>query len=156
MPSVKIRPMREEDVEKVAELAILANPFAEKEAYKRHLLDEFRQNPELSIVAVDDKDEVIGYAQADIHGEIAVLEDIAVAKNWQRKGVGKRLLKKEIEMLRKKGAKIVRAEVHYKCAEAIPFYYKFGFRISGFEQDYFGIGHDAIILKLELAENEDN
>ena len=85
---------------------------------------------------------------------MAVLEDIAVSENWQRKGVGRKLLEKEIEMLKEKGVKIVRAEVHYECAEAIPFYYKFGFRISGFEQDCFGIGQDAIILKLELRKNE--
>jgi len=150
MSSVKIRPMKKEDIEAVSELAMLANPFADKEAYKKHLLDELELNPELSIVAVNEKDEVIGYAQADVHGKMAVLEDIAVSKDWQRKGVGRKLLEKEIEMLKKKGAKIVKAEVHYKCAYAIPFYYKFGFRIVGFEQDYFGIGHDAIILKLQL------
>ena len=154
MSNIKIRQMRIEDIEKVAELAMLANPFAEKEAYKKHLIEELRLSPELSIVAVNNKNEVIGYAQADVHGEMAVLEDIAVSENWQRKGVGRKLLEKEIEMLKEKGVKIVRAEVHYKCAEAIPFYYKFGFRISGFEQDYFGIGQDAIILKLELRENE--
>lgn len=152
MSNVKIRPMKREDIETVAELAMLANPFADEETYKKHLLDEFRRNPDMSIVAVDNRDEVIGYAQADIHREIAVLEDIAVAKNWQKKGVGRKLLEKEIENLRKKRAKIVKAEVHYKCADAIPFYYKFGFRISGFEQDRFGIGRDAIILKLTLEE----
>ena len=154
MSSVKIRPMRKEDIEAVSELAMLANPFADKETYKKHLLDELELNPELSIVAVNEKDEVIGYAQADVHGKMAVLEDIAVSRDWQRKGVGRKLLEKEIEMLKEKGVKIVRAEVHYKCAEAIPFYYRFGFRISGFEQDYFGIGQDAIILKLELRKNE--
>jgi len=154
MSSVKIRPMKKEDIEAVSELAMLANPFADKETYKKHLLDELELNPELSIVAVNEKDEVIGYAQADVHGKMAVLEDIAVSRDWQRKGVGRKLLEKEIEMLKEKGVKIVRAEVHYKCAEAIPFYYRFGFRISGFEQDYFGIGQDAIILKLELRKNE--
>jgi len=136
---------------------MLANPFAEKEAYKKHLIEELRLSPELSIVAVNNKImKLFGYAQADVRGEMAVLEDIAVSENWQRKGVGRKLLEKEIEMLKEKGVKIVRAEVHYKCAEAIPFHYKFGFRISGFEQDYFGIGQDAIILKLELRENEHN
>jgi len=142
--------MKRQDIEAVAELAMLANPFAEKEEYKKHLIEELQRNPELSIVAVNDKDEVIGYAQADVHGEMAVLEDIAVSKKRQGKGVGKMLLEWEIKALKQKGVKIVRAEVHYKCASAIPFYYKFGFRISGFEQDYFGIGHDAIILKLQL------
>lgn len=32
-------------------------------------------------------------------------------------------------------------------ARAIPFYYRHGFRIVGFNQDQYGIGHDAITLK---------
>jgi len=60
------------------------------------------------------------------------------------------LLKEELKALRLRGAKIIIAEVHYKCASAIPFYYKHKFRIIGSIQDHFGIGHDAIILKREL------
>jgi ribosomal protein S18 acetylase RimI-like enzyme len=142
--------MEEKDLETVAELAMLANPFAEKDSYKKHIIEELKENPELSLVAVNEKDEVLGYAQADIRGGIAVLEDIAVSQDWQGRGIGKQLLEKELEELKRKGAKIVMAEVHYKCAKAIPFYYKFGFRIVGFVQDYFGKGHDAIILKTEL------
>ena len=56
----------------------------------------------------------------------------------------------ELQVLKRKKVKLVFAEVHYKCASAVPFYYKFGFRIVGFQQDYFGVGHDAIILKLGL------
>ncbi|MDI6690924.1 MAG: hypothetical protein QME50_03530 [Candidatus Bathyarchaeota archaeon] len=59
------------------------------------------------------------------------------------------LLNKELKALKKK-VKAVLAEVHYKCAYAIPFYYKHNFRISAFRRDYFGEGHDAIILKLVL------
>jgi len=93
---------------------------------------------------------VVGYVQAEVHNDKAMLEDIAVPKEYQGKGVGKRLLDKELKALKLKGAKIVLAEFHYKCASAIPFYYKHNFRIIGFVQDYFGIGHDTIILKLAL------
>jgi ribosomal protein S18 acetylase RimI-like enzyme len=88
--------------------------------------------------------------QAEVRGAMAVIQDIAVNKEFQRRGVGEKLMEKELQVLKGKNVKLVFAEVHYKCASAIPFYYKFGFRIAGFQQDYFGAGHDAIILKLEL------
>ena len=71
-------------------------------------------------------------------------------RSYQKKGIGKQLLSKEAMVLKQKGARIMLAEVHYKCASAIPFYYKHDFRVSGFGQDYFGIGHDAVILKKVL------
>ncbi len=141
--------MRRSDLDTVSELAMLANPHATKEKYRKHILDELRENPDLSFVAVENG-KVVGYVQADIHNDEAVLEDIAVAEEYQVKGIGKRLLNKELKALKRKGAKIVLAEVHYKCASAIPFYYKHNFRITGFVQDFFGIGHDTIILKLVL------
>jgi len=73
-----------------------------------------------------------------------------VAKEYQGKGIGKRLLEKELKALEQRGVKIVLAEVQYKCAAAIPFYYKHNFRITGFEHDFFGKGQDAIILRLVL------
>lgn len=145
----KIRKMRRSDLDTVSELAMLANPHATKEKYRKHILDELRENPDLSFVAVENG-KVVGYVQADIHNDEAVLEDIAVAEEYQVKGIGKRLLNKELKALKRKGAKIVLAEVHYKCASAIPFYYNHNFRITGFVQDFFGIGHDTIILKLVL------
>jgi len=141
--------MVECDLAEVSELVLLANPHAVKEEYKRHLEDLLKNHPDLSFVAVRDN-RVIGYVQAEVRGAMAVIEDIAVNKVFQGRGVGEKLMKKELQVLKGKNVKLVFAEVHYKCASAIPFYYKFGFRIAGFQQDYFGAGHDAIILKLEL------
>lgn len=149
MPKIVIRKMRKSDLNTVSELAMLANPFTTKEKYRKHILDELKENPDLSFVAVENG-RVVGYVQAEVRNDQAVLEDIAVAKEYQGKSVGKRLLDKELKALKRKGARMVRAEVHYKCASAIPFYYKHNFRITGFVQDYFGIGHDTIILKLVL------
>lgn len=146
---VTIRKMQMKDLAAVSELAMIANPHATKEKYKEHVLSELRENPDLSPVATDDR-KVVGYVQADIQENSAVLEDIAVAEQYQKKGLGKTLLNEEIEALKRKGAKTVLAEVHYLCASAVPFYYRHSFRIVGFVQDYFGIGHDALILKLVL------
>ena len=146
---VFIRKMSEPDLAEILELAPLANPHAVKEEYRKHIIGVLKENPDFSFVAVKDG-KVIGYVQAEVCGSRAVIEDIVVDRAYQGKGVGKHLLKRELQILRRKNVRLVFAEVHYKCASAIPFYYKFGFRISGFQQDYFGVGHDAIILKLEL------
>jgi len=149
MSKVTIRRMRESDLTVVSDLAMLANPHAVKKKYSKLILNELKENPDLSFVATDNE-KVVGYIQADIHDDEAVLEDIAVAKEYQRKNIGKSLLDKELNALKRKRVKIVHAEVHYKCASAIPFYYKHNFRITGFVQDFFGISHDAIILRLVL------
>jgi ribosomal-protein-alanine N-acetyltransferase len=149
LSTTAIRKMRRGDLDDVCELSILANPHAAKQKYREHILSELEQNPDLSFAAIDGQ-KVVGYVQADTRNGEAMLEDIAVAREYQRKGIGKRLLDKELRALKRKGVKIVFAEVHYKCAPAIPFYYKHDFRMSGFSQDFFGIGHDAVILKLVL------
>jgi len=141
--------MREEDLETVSELVMLANPHAAKEKYREHVVDELKENPDLSFVAVCNG-RVVGYVQGDTRSPMTTIEDLAVAKGYQGKGIGKQLLSAELEALRTGGAKVVIAEVHYRNAQAIPFYYNHGFRISGCLQDYFGISHDAIILKLVL------
>ena len=149
MSKVYIRKMVECDLAEVSELTLLANPHAVKDEYKRYLEDLLKNQPDLSFVAVVGN-RVVGYVQAEVRGAMAVIQDIAVNKEFQGRGVGEKLMEKELQVLKGKNVKLVFAEVHYKCASAIPFYYKFGFRIAGFQQDYFGAGHDAIILKLEL------
>jgi len=153
MSKIFIKKMAIRDLAEVSELALLANPHAVKEEYERHLRDLLENQPDLSFVAIVDGG-VVGYVQAEVHGSMAVIKDIAVNKNFQGIGVGGKLLRKVLQVLKRKNVRLVFADVHYRCASAIPFYYKFyykfGFRIAGFQQDYFGAGHDAIILKLEL------
>jgi len=145
--SFTIRLMRESDLDTVSELAILANPFTTKENYHKHILSELREKPDLSFVAIK-KTKVVGYVQAEVRNDDeAVLEDIAVDKENQGLGIGSCLLEKCLHVLKDKGIKVVFAEVHYKCASAIPFYYKHDFRIIGVKQDRFGEGQDAVILK---------
>lgn len=143
--------MREVDLEIVSDLAMIANPHAVKEQYQKHVFNELKENPDLAFVAIDGE-RVVGFVQGDTRGRMTTIEDLAVAEKYQGKGIGSQLLKIEIDALNMRGAEIVAAEVHYKNARAIPFYYEHGFRISECLQDYFGIGHDAFILKLTLRE----
>jgi ribosomal protein S18 acetylase RimI-like enzyme len=73
----------------------------------------------------------------------------------QGQGIGSLLLDNEINILRLKGCKSIRTDVHYNCSSAIPFYYKHGFRIVDFSLDHYGKGHDAIILKKTMMTNNE-
>jgi len=139
MLKFSIRRMFEPDLAEVSELAPLANPHAVKEKYKKRIIRVLEENPDLSFVAVRDG-RVIGYVQASTRGSRAVIEDLVVDKGYQGKGVGRRLLKKELQILKRKNVKLVVAEVHFKCASSIPFYYKFGFRSQRFKKTTLVLG----------------
>jgi ribosomal protein S18 acetylase RimI-like enzyme len=137
----------------VSELAMLANPFAEKKKYRKHIEEELKSKPELALVAVKIK-KVVGYVMGDVHNGHGILEDIAVDIAHQHQGIGTLLLETELKAIKNSKPKIIVAEVHYKCASAIPFYYKHGFRISGVWRNFFGIGRDAIMPELILSKME--
>lgn len=150
MKEIIIRKMRKSDLEIVSELAMLANPFAEKARYKKHIEEELESKPGLAFVAVKNN-KVVGYVMGDITNGHGKLEDIAIDAAHQHQGIGASLLETEFKALKNTQIKIIVAEVHYKCASAIPFYYKHGFRISRVERNFFGVNHDAIILELILS-----
>ena len=141
--------MHQNDLGVVSELSVLANPHMEKTRYKNHIVDLMKRHPDLAFVAVY-SGKVVGYIMGNIEKGKSWIEDIAVDVNYQKRGIGKQLLKKELTELKKRGAKIVIAEVHHKQTPAIPFYYRYGFRISGYMLDFFGPGHDAIFLERAL------
>ena len=150
MTEIVVRRMRKADLPVVSELSMLANPHAEKAKYRTHLEEELRGNPGMAFVAVEDA-KVVGYVMGAVHGSYAVLEDIAVDEAHQHRGIGTMLLEAELKASKSAASKIIVAQVHYKCASAIPFYYEHGFRISGVCRNFFGLGHDAVILELLLS-----
>ncbi len=48
------------------------------------------------------------------------------------------------------GTEEIVAEVHYKCASALPFYYRYGFRMEKVVLDMFDPGEDGVVIKLKL------
>ncbi|RLG90153.1 hypothetical protein DRO34_06120, partial [Candidatus Bathyarchaeota archaeon] len=102
-----IRLMKEADLGEVAKLAVLANPFARDEKNPDRVTDEYMKNvrywlenfPELAFVA-EENGGVVGYVAGEVRGEIGVIEDIAVAEAFQRKGIGSALMQRELEALR--------------------------------------------------------
>lgn len=148
---ITLRKMVESDLDFVSDLAMLANPFSNKERYRKFLISQLREFPDLTFVATTrDTRSVIGYVTADVEGDEACIEDISVAESFQRRGIGKLLLNHIVGLLEKRQVGRIKLEVHYKRSSAIPFYYTFGFRLEDCVLDRFGKGEDATVLTKRL------
>lgn len=63
-------------------------------------------------------------------GKVGHIEDVAVRKGWERKGIGRALVKRAVEEARKRGCYKV---ILNSSEENIPFYKKCGFQECGTE-----------------------
>ena len=104
----------------------------------------YRRDPNGIFVAKIDE-EIVGFIACDSNWdeEFGAIHEIAVKREYQGKGIGKRLLKTGIEYLKGKGFKYIELYVGEKNYRAISFYEKFGFKKDGL----FGIWL-RMILKL--------
>jgi len=134
--------MSEPDLAEILELAPLANPHAVKEEYRKHIIGVLKENPDFSFVAVKDG-KVIGYVQAEVCGSRAVIEDIVVDRAYQGKGVGKHLLKRELQILRRKNVRLVFAEVHINVLQQYHF-------TTNLASEY--LGFSKTILELDTTQ----
>jgi ribosomal protein S18 acetylase RimI-like enzyme len=149
--SYKIRPMKAEDLETVSQLYELANPFTTAEHIRKWTMQNLVSYPQLCFTALEGS-EIVGATSGYIleNGTTGILDDIAVHPSRWKRGIGSALLKKAIREFKRMGTEEIVAEVHYKCASALPFYYKYGFRMERVVLDRFGQGEDSVTIKLKL------
>ncbi len=149
--SYKIRLMRAEDLEIVSQLYELANPFTTAEHIRKWTTQNLATCPRLCHTALKGS-EIIGATSGHVHekGKTGILDDIAVHPSHWKRGIGSALLRKQIREFKRMGTEEIVAQVHYKCSSALPFYYRYGFRMEKVVLDMFGLGEDGIIIKLKL------
>lgn len=97
-------------------------------------------------VALEDS-KVIGYCGMYINGDIT---NIAVAKNFRRKGVASSLLKTLLYNAKDKGVLTIYLEVRVNNLNAINLYEKHNFKRVGLRKKYYDDGEDALIYTLEV------
>ena len=95
---------------------------------------------------------VVGYTVAWFIEEGVHLMNIAVRKEYQRRGVGKRLMKHLIDAALASRRVIIILEVRLSNAGAQAFYEGFGFEKFGVRRGYYADNReDAILMGLDLA-----
>jgi len=83
-------------------------------------------NPSSCFVAID-KNQIVGSIFGAYNGRRAFIYHLAVHPLWQHKGLGRLLLKKTEEALKKRGLSRVRLRVDLDNLEVVPFYEKCGY-----------------------------
>jgi len=75
------------------------------------------------------------------------LKNIAVAPEWQGKGVGKALLEQAVEAARALGYKILEVGTGNSSIRQIEFYQRGGFRMDRIAKNYFTLNYDEPIVE---------
>ena len=92
------------------------------------MFEEYLDLPDSDfLVAVHDS-EIIGYAVIELSAEYGHLTNIAVAKNWRRKSVAKKLMGCIFDIVTAQGREIIVLEVRPSSTEAMKLYELWGFR----------------------------
>lgn len=97
--------------------------------------------------------EICGYSVVMIAATEAHLLNLSVAAPWQRRGIGREVLKFVLKLARDYGARQVLLEVRPSNGAAIALYSAAGFAEIGRRRGYYPASEereDAIVLQLEL------
>jgi [ribosomal protein S18]-alanine N-acetyltransferase len=154
LAKIEIRRLAEPDLDTVIGIAELLEdaPDWPRKLYEEALnTDSPRRR--IAMVAWDTRNrEVIGFTVASLVVPEAELETIAVAVDFQRRGVGRRLLTALKGELRQKGAEELLLEVRASNRSAIRLYEALHFRQTGARPRYYADPQeDAVLMSLRLV-----
>ena len=105
------------------------------------------------LLVADDAGTVVGFAQSLLVVGEAELESIVVHPAWQRRGVGRLLLHRIMELGAQDGATLWRLEVRAGNQAALQMYRACGFRATGSRRGYYTHPvEDAVLLERPVAD----
>lgn len=94
--------------------------------------------------------EFAGFITYSVNIDTADLQDLFVAENYRRKGVGDALMASFIKDVKSRGVKKLFLEVRKSNTPAINLYKKSGFNLISVRNKYYSDGENALVLIKEL------
>lgn len=129
----------EQNPEPFWDLLLLADP-------SRTMVESYLEDG--SLYSAHWEDTVVGvFVLCAIDDVKTDLKNIAVAPEWQGKGVGKALLEKAIETARSLGHEILEVGTGNSSLRQIEFYQRGGFRMDRVAKNYFTLNYDEPIVE---------
>lgn len=144
---VRLRPMREADIERVYEIECLC-------FHKPWTLDSFRSelaNLCARYVVLEEEGVVVAYGGMWIIIDEAHVNNVAVHPDWRGRGYGRRIMK-ELMRVAYRAAEIVQMTLEVRVSNdvAIALYASMGFAVKGRRKGYYDdTGEDAYIMWCE-------
>jgi len=113
--------------------------------------EEFSSPTRHFVVAVDNEQNIIGYAGVFAPGgaEADVLT-VGVVPSQRGKGIARQLMAQITDWAGQQGSTAMMLEVKVDNIEAIGLYESLGYSKLNIRKDYFGAGLDALVMRLDL------
>ncbi|MTI71977.1 MAG: ribosomal-protein-alanine N-acetyltransferase [Firmicutes bacterium] len=148
MDNIKVRDMKEIDIDSVLEIEKLSfsTPWSKK-SFKM----EINGNKLSRYIVATNNEKVVGYAGVWLIVDEGHITNIAVHPNKRKKGIGNILLEALIDICKKKDMDRMTLEVREKNFIAHELYKKYGFKDCGKRPGYYAdTKEDAIIMWKEI------
>ncbi len=118
--------------------------------WKPSILKSELENERSKYVVAIENENIIGFAGIMILPDDIEITNIVTKKSDRKKGIGKLLLEKIIEMARETKREFISLEVNEKNIVAINLYEKFDFKKVGLRKKYYNGIDNAIIMTRKI------
>ena len=138
---VKIRQLKEKDLEKIAhyEKEIFKN-----DSFSLDTLEKFKRDKYFIGLVAEEESEIVGYLFVSYFGNESNILKIAVDRFYRKQGIAKKLLTQMIDELREICVENLFLEVDENNEPAINLYRAFGFEKTRIRYAYYKDGANAI------------
>jgi ribosomal-protein-alanine N-acetyltransferase len=148
--ALTFRPMTREDLDAVMEIERCSFPQPWSPGLFLHELKVPFSKTTLALVP-NGSGELLGYICRWLVGDEVHILNLAVRPERRNAGVGRALVELVVQEAEERGAGMITLEVRRENLAAIALYSSFGFTERGMRRNYYGRGHDAIIMSRACA-----
>ena len=152
---VSIREYSSSDFSQAKELILEAENFGEPFLETEML--NIKKNTSLGLGKVfvaSLKGQVIGYISLGRRIFALMIDSIIVARNYQRKGVGRKLVEKAKDYAKTQGFHVLRTDTGTFMEYAIKFYLACGFEPCGYVEHDFSLGSKQLHFYIDLTKEK--
>lgn len=148
---MKIRKCKYEDILAVSELE---KECFEGESWSFGTIASAFENPAYEMLVAEEEGEILGYGCTCTTLETSDLENVLVAEEYRRGGVGRAILNALLDNAKERGAEKVFLEVRVSNSAALRLYLSCGFVGVHARTRYYSDGEDCLVMVKQLTANK--